>query len=72
MRKDVKAERFTCDGCGAEALVEVGDELPYGYHGSHMHISAYGGNGGTWYACKRACIVKAVERAEAAEWENDD
>jgi hypothetical protein len=63
-KEEVKAERYTCDGCGSVHLILTGEELPYGWHGSHMNIGNWGGNGGTWFACKRGCILKAMDASE--------
>lgn len=63
-REEVKATRVTCDGCGSVTLIEADDELPYGWHGNHMNIGDWGGTGGSWYACKRGCILKAIDQSE--------
>lgn len=62
--EDVKATQYTCDGCGSVHLILSGEELPYGYHGSHMQISNWGGTGGAWFACRRRCILKAIDASE--------
>ena len=64
MKETVKADRYTCDGCGDVDLVEPGEELPGGYHGSHMHIHGTGGDGGQWFACSRKCLLNAIDNSE--------
>lgn len=64
MRAPVKAEQYTCDGCGSVHLILDGEEPPYGYHGNHINIGDWGGTGGTWFACKRSCLAKAIDASE--------
>jgi len=73
MREDVPAQRFRCDGCGSVTLIVAGEEgLPYGYHGTHAHITAWGGSGGTWFACKHRCLLKAIDNSERDDPDRDD
>jgi hypothetical protein len=60
-QEDVKATRYTCDGCGKSFLADVEIDGPAeGFHGSVMCVDASGGFGGDWFACTRACIRNAV------------
>jgi hypothetical protein len=64
VKASVKLDRYTCDGCGKEYVVEPNDEPPHGYHGRHTHITPWGGDGGEWFACGKSCIVKAIDASE--------
>lgn len=56
---------FTCDGCGRTAVVDVDvDGLPTGYHISVTEVTGAGAAGGDVYACRRSCILKAVDVAD--------
>lgn len=58
--EEITVKLFTCDGCGAQKYSEPDGEAPYGYHGNVMLINERGGNGDSWYACRKSCIQKAV------------
>lgn len=64
MKTRVELDQHTCDGCGKVYLAVPGDELPHGYHGHHIHVSPWGGDGGEWFACGKTCIVKAIGASE--------
>jgi hypothetical protein len=58
---EVQVDIYRCDGCGAIMSSDpIMKERPYGYHGTVDIIDCTGGYGGKWYACKPACIKKAV------------
>lgn len=63
--RTVTLDSYMCDGCGRERYAAEDGELPYGFHGNVMEVSRSGGNGGPFYACRAACLRKAV--AAAAE-----
>lgn len=67
MKETVKAHLYTCDGCGSVHLVEVSaHEPPFGYHGQHSQIGEWGAIGGSWFACRRDCILTAIDVSEAS------
>lgn len=57
--EEITAKRWTCDGCGNSVKTEA-DEKPEGFHGKAEFATKKGETGGTFYACKRGCIQKAV------------
>jgi hypothetical protein len=57
--EEITAKRWTCDGCGSSVKTEA-DEKPEGFHGKAEFATKKGETGGTFFACKRGCIQKAV------------
>lgn len=61
-QREVKGKEYLCDGCG-KSVVEMYDEPVLGFHGDATEISGAGGQGGSWFACRRTCIQNAVVNA---------
>lgn len=64
MQEQENTTVWTCDGCGKEYLQRENGDLPLGYYGSFMHHHGLGGDGGDFFACRRACLAKAFDAAE--------
>jgi hypothetical protein len=60
--EEVTLITYTCDGCDkTQEIVKGAEELPFGYHGSVVWISAHGGsNSLEFWACRAACLQKAI------------
>jgi hypothetical protein len=58
-REEITADKFTCGGCNATAIVEKGTR-PEGYHGKVELATVKGETGGEWFACRKSCIRAAV------------
>lgn len=58
-REEITADKFTCGGCKATAIVEKGTR-PEGYHGRVELATVKGETGGEWFACRKTCIRPAV------------
>jgi hypothetical protein len=67
-QRTITLDVHTCDGCGTERYAAEDGELPHGFHGNVMEISKSGGDGGEFYACRSACIRKAVVAAVERQW----
>jgi hypothetical protein len=72
MKTSRKVTIYTCDGCDKEVVqVDEGEDV-YGFFGTAMQIHEAGGIGGLdWFACKEACIRKAVTNAIQREYEKN-
>ena len=57
--QEIKVEQWVCDGCGKTFHGEPGLDF-FGLTGTVGEYATWGGNGGDWFACKRACIKKAI------------
>lgn len=57
--EEIKAVRFICLGCGKRIIVEQG-EKPEGFHGLMEWLTPKTEQRGQVYACRRACVQKAV------------
>jgi len=57
--EDIPAKRWTCAGCGRSVITAV-DEKPEGYHGAMELVTRKGETGGSVYACKKGCLLKAI------------
>ena len=67
-KRDVQLTEYTCDGCGRRAVVDLEvDGLATGYHLSVTSVTGAGADGGDVYACRRSCILKAVDVAGVDE-----
>lgn len=67
-QRDVAVTEFTCDGCGRRALIDVeAVGPPIGYHITVTEVTGAGAGGGEVYACRRSCILKAVDAAGVDE-----
>lgn len=66
MKQTIQYVQITCDGCGkVQVAPKDASEPLLGYHGSGVFRHHEGGGDGCndWYACRAACIRKAVESA---------
>jgi hypothetical protein len=60
LKRKVKVDEYTCDGCGKVQLVDNHFEL-LGIIGTAIeHNHTGGGWGGDWFACSRECVAAAV------------
>lgn len=68
--RTVTLDSYRCDGCGKERYAAEDGEAPYGLHGNVFEINARGGSGAAdFYACRPACIRKAVTAATERAWD---
>lgn len=58
----VEALRMECDACGATQLVEAGVDQPNGITVTWVEMTPSGGDGGTFWACREVCAVRALRR----------
>lgn len=59
-----EATQYTCDNpkCAKQFIHVEGEELPFGYYIDFSVIHGGGGDGGQdIFACKKSCIVPAME-----------
>ena len=70
---EVKATEYVCDGCQKAFVVVDGEELPLGFHiKSVFWINGGGGDGvSDVFACRSACLKKAVENKFSADFDRD-
>lgn len=62
-REEVQVTAYTCDGCGKRFVCEAGEEAD-GFHGTAYQSGSWGVAAvAEWFACKSACIKKAVTEA---------
>jgi hypothetical protein len=67
--KEVKVNQWVCDGCGKTFHGEPGLNF-LGIQGNVNEHGPTGGWGGEWFACKRACIRKAIITVlDKVDWE---
>lgn len=68
--EEVKVTVYRCDArnCTVVHYSEIG-ELPYGFHGTVIEVDSSGGDGASWYACKREHIRSAVLESLTREYE---
>jgi hypothetical protein len=59
MHEETTASRWTCDGCG-KVQITLDGEAPIGYHMEVFWTHLGGGDTADVFACKAACIKKAV------------
>jgi len=61
MKRSIKADEYTCDGCGKVTVVEPHEEKPLGFHLQASRIHHGGGDfADDIFACTEKCIRAAV------------
>lgn len=66
----VEVEKYTCDNCGKTDYDEIGDP-PVGITIHWFEVTA-GGSGGTIWACRETCAVRALRRRHDIEFAREE